>query len=92
MVANNWQAPCAELTPLIRWQSKIRRLRQYLRGWAKHTAGTYRKEKKNSASPFRDSRKKAEDTQLSDQEINLKHYLRERLVTLLREEELKWYE
>jgi hypothetical protein len=29
---------------------------------------------------------------LSDQEINLKQYLKERLVSLLREDELKWYE
>jgi hypothetical protein len=29
---------------------------------------------------------------LTDQEINLKHYLKERLASLLREEELKWYE
>jgi hypothetical protein len=29
---------------------------------------------------------------LTDQEINLKHYLKELLVSLLREEELKWYE
>ena len=29
---------------------------------------------------------------LSDQEINYKHYLKERLVLLLREEEIKWYE
>jgi mannosylglycoprotein endo-beta-mannosidase len=36
--------------------------------------------------------KKAESSHLSDQEINLKHYLKESLVSLLREEELKWYE
>jgi mannosylglycoprotein endo-beta-mannosidase len=36
--------------------------------------------------------KKAESSSLSDQEINLRHYLKERLVCLLREEELKWYE
>jgi hypothetical protein len=29
---------------------------------------------------------------LSDQELNLKHYLHEQLVKLLREEEVKWYE
>jgi hypothetical protein len=29
---------------------------------------------------------------LTDQEINLKHHLKEHLVSLLREEELKWYE
>jgi mannosylglycoprotein endo-beta-mannosidase len=36
--------------------------------------------------------KKAEIDRLSDHEINLKHYLKERLVSLSREEELKWYE
>ena len=29
---------------------------------------------------------------LSDQEINYKHYIKERLVLLLREKEIKWYE
>lgn len=36
--------------------------------------------------------KKAETDNLSDNEINLKHYLKGRLVLLLREEEMKWYE
>jgi hypothetical protein len=36
--------------------------------------------------------KKAENDRLTNHEINLKHYLKERLVSLLREEELKWYE
>jgi hypothetical protein len=36
--------------------------------------------------------KKADNDQLSDQEVNLKQYLKERLVSLLTEEELKWYE
>jgi hypothetical protein len=31
---------------LERWQAKIRRLRQYLKGWAKNTSGAYKKEKK----------------------------------------------
>jgi mannosylglycoprotein endo-beta-mannosidase len=78
--------------PLERWQNKIRRLRQYLRGWATHTAGTYKKEKKRLLSLLENLDKKAETTTLSDQEIHLKHFLKERLVLLLREEELKWYE
>jgi hypothetical protein len=36
--------------------------------------------------------KKVESSILSNNEINLKHYLKERLATLLREEEIKWYE
>jgi hypothetical protein len=43
-------------------------------------------------SLLEDLDKKTEFDHLSDQEVNLKHYLKERLVTLLREEELKWYE
>ena len=43
MVSDIWQNTLAEGTPLERWQNKIRKLRQYLRGWAKHTSGTYKK-------------------------------------------------
>jgi mannosylglycoprotein endo-beta-mannosidase len=92
MVVDIWQSENSRSTPLERWQSKIRRLRQHLRGWARHTAGSYRKEKKTLLTLLENLDKKAECASLSDQEINLKHYLKERLVCLLREEELKWYE
>jgi hypothetical protein len=92
MVANIWQSECRGYTALERWQNKIRNLRQYLRGWAKHTAGIYRKEKKSLISLIDQLDKKAETSILSDNEINMKHYIKERLVTLLREEEIKWYE
>jgi len=36
--------------------------------------------------------KKAESTHLNEEEVNLKHVLNDRLVDLLREEELKWYQ
>jgi len=36
--------------------------------------------------------KMAKIRRLSDQELNLKHYLNERLVHILREEEIEWYE
>ena len=36
--------------------------------------------------------KKAESNSLSDNEIHMKYYLKERIVHLLREEEIKWYE
>ena len=75
-----------------RWQNKIIRLRQYLRGWAKHTAGAYKQEKKRLIAGLDELDKKAETSILTDNEINLKHYLKERLISLLREEEIKWYE
>jgi hypothetical protein len=57
-------------TPLERWQFKIRRLRQHLRGWARHTVGSYRKEKKTLLCLLDNLDKKAETDQLSDQEVN----------------------
>jgi hypothetical protein len=92
MVTQIWRSESSGHTPLERWQNKIRRLRQYLRGWATHTTGTYKKEKKRLLSLLENLDKKAETSPLSDQEIHLKHFLKERLVLLLREEELKWYE
>ena len=46
MVKEIWASVQMGNTPLERWQAKIRRLRQYLRGWAKNTSGAYKKEKK----------------------------------------------
>ena len=86
MVVQIWQSETSGSTPLERWQNKIRRLRQHLRGWAQHISGTYRKEKKKLLSLLDSLDKKAESVSLSDQEINFKHFLKERLVLLLREE------
>ena len=79
--------------PELRWnigRQKIRRLRQYLRGWAKNTSGAYKKEKKLLLNKLDELDKKAEIDCLNESEINLKHVLHERLAELLREEELKW--
>jgi hypothetical protein len=71
---------------------KIRRLRQHLRGWAKHVSGVYKKEKTTLLNKLDELDKKAEHTLLNDSERDLKHVLNERLAELLREEELKWYQ
>jgi hypothetical protein len=46
MVKEIWLSVQQGNTPLEKWQAKIRRLRQYLRGWAKNISGAYKKEKK----------------------------------------------
>jgi hypothetical protein len=71
------------------WQKKIRRLRQFLRGWAKNTSGTYKKEKQQLLDKLDALDKKAEKQNLQQAEIDLKHVLHDRLADLLREEELK---
>jgi hypothetical protein len=45
MVKEIWQSVQQGNTPLEKWQANIRRLRQYLRGWAKNISGAYKKEK-----------------------------------------------
>lgn len=50
MVKQIWLSVVDDYTHLERWQAKIRRLTQFLRGWAKQTSGLYYKEKKSCFS------------------------------------------
>jgi hypothetical protein len=67
-------------------------LRRYLWGWAKNTNGLYKKEKKEIMKKLEQLDKKAECTMLSPQELDAKHCLNVRLMQLLSEEEIKWYQ
>jgi len=89
MVRDVWHSVLVNGSPLERWQAKIRRLRQYLRGWAKNVSGTYKKEKKELLDKLDELDKKAENLLLNETELNLKHVPSERLAELLREEEVK---
>ena len=76
-------------TLMERWQAKIRRLCQHLRGWAKNTSGALKKEKKKILDRLDNLDKKAETSILSPQEVDLKQYLKNRLAEMLRQEETK---
>ena len=45
LVKKVWARQPRGNTPIQRWNNRIRALRRFLRGWAKHTAGIYKKEK-----------------------------------------------
>jgi hypothetical protein len=92
MVKNVWLSENSGSTPLERWQAKIRRLRQHLRGWAKHTSGILRREKKDLLDKLDSLDKKAELAPLSPQELESKNAMKEVLARILREEEIKWYQ
>ncbi|WVZ53557.1 LOW QUALITY PROTEIN: hypothetical protein U9M48_004480 [Paspalum notatum var. saurae] len=92
MVKEVWISTDIGSNPMDRWQAKIRRLRQHLRGWAKNIRGAYKKEKKLLLDKLDELDKKLEHTQLDYNELNLKHTLHERVSQLLREEEIKWYQ
>jgi hypothetical protein len=92
MVSDVWQSTLVDGSPIERRQAKIRRLHQYLKGWAKNVSGAYRKEKTTILNKLDELDKKAETATLNDFELDLKHVLNERLAELLQEGELKWYQ
>ena len=78
LVADVWNSENRGMNSLQRWQYKIRRTRQFLRGWAKHIKGKNKKEKMLSI--------------LSPHEHDLLRYLKDRISHLLREEEIAWFQ
>jgi hypothetical protein len=92
MVANIWSSVTEESSPMERWQAKIHRLRQHLRGWSKHTSGVNKKQKHEIIGKLDEIDKKAEVSNLLPHELDLKHFLQNKLAQMLREEELKWYQ
>jgi hypothetical protein len=91
MVKDIWDHIVEGHTTIERWQGKICRLRQYLRGWAKNMSEQYKKEKKEILNTL-DTYKNAENSPLRLEEISIKQCLNNRLARLLREEEMKWYQ
>jgi hypothetical protein len=45
LVVEVWTKENKGTSPMQKWQNKIRRLRQFLRVWAKNMNGVYKKEK-----------------------------------------------
>jgi hypothetical protein len=64
IVRDIWTHTVIGCTLMERWQGKIRRLRQYLRGWAKNISGKYKKEKKEILNMLDILDKKSEHTPL----------------------------
>jgi hypothetical protein len=73
MVRDIWTNTIVGMTPMERWQGKIRRLRQHLGGWAKNISGHYKKEKKEILNTLDSLVKKVENILLQPDELNLKN-------------------
>ena len=71
-----------------RWQNKIRRLRRFLRGWAKNMVSQNKKHKLDLMAKTDIFDIKPEISLLSPQEVELRHHLKGQLTKLLREEEI----
>lgn len=87
LVVNSWSKEVRGRTNIERWQNKIQRLRQFLRGWAKNVSGAYKKEKAKLIAKADELDKLAEMRIL--QELELKNSVKQTLAKLLREEEIK---
>jgi mannosylglycoprotein endo-beta-mannosidase len=92
MVKRVWERPVAGVSPIQRWNNKIRALRKHLGGWARHVAGILKSEKLRLSTLIDDLEALAETRLLSTQEIELKSQYNAQMASMLREEELKWYQ
>jgi hypothetical protein len=92
MVKDVWDRPVNAISPILRWNTKIRALRSHLSGWARHVTGVLKKEKLRLSSIIEDLEALAEVGPLSEHEIELKNPYNAKIASLLREEELKWYQ
>jgi hypothetical protein len=92
MVKNVWERPITATSPIQRWNCKLRALRSHLSGWTKHVTGVLKKENLRLLSTIDDLEALAETNPLSAQEIELKNQSNAKIASLLREEEIKWYQ
>jgi len=91
LVVDVWKKELRGETLLQRWQNKIRRLREFLRGWAKNFSRKYKNKKAELIRKACELDKKVELQPLSSMEIDPKNYYKERLALLLWEK-VKWYQ
>ena len=92
MVKMVWERPVHGNDPITRWNNKIRATRKHLVGWARHMVGQLKQDKLRLSSVIDDLEAFAEIRPLSTHEIELKNQSNAKMASILREEELKWYQ
>ena len=90
LVKEVWESVDRGQSPMERWQNKIRRLRRFLRGWARNLVSQNKKHKSNLLAKIDVLDRKAKTCLMSPQEEDLRHHLKGQLTKLLREEEIYW--
>jgi hypothetical protein len=74
------------------WQQKVSRLRSFLRGWDRNLKGNLKRHKQSISQELNVLGIKAETDMLQPFEINRRNLLKNRLLSLWREEELRWFQ
>ena len=90
IVKNVWEQHYVAGSPIQRWNCKLRVVRKYLGGWARHTAGLLKQEKLSLSTSIDELEAIAEYRRLTMHELDLKNQNNAKLAGLLRDEELKW--
>ena len=72
LIAREWAKDQGGSSPIERWQNKIRHLRRFLRGWAKHTHGIYKAEKERLLLLIQSLDLKAESAILDTRDLETK--------------------
>ena len=86
LISREWAKDAGGRTALERWQNKIRHLRSFLCGWAKHLSGIYKVEKERLLTLIQALDVKTETTILPASELHAKLDAEMRLKELLCEE------
>ena len=76
-------------TPMHKWNNKMRALRKFLGGWARHMVGILKKEKLRLSTIIYELKALAEVRPLSEHEIKIKNHSNAQIANMLRQEELK---
>jgi hypothetical protein len=92
MVKNVWDRPAIGMSPVERWNNKLRAIHKHLSGWARHVTGILKREKKRLSAIIDELEALAKSRPLSTHEIELKSQSNAQIEKFLREEELNWYQ
>ena len=85
LIAREWARGAGGTTAIEHWQNKVRHLRSFLRGWAKHLSGVYKIEKDRLLTLIQALDIQAEVNILSPAQLQVKNEAEKRLKELLRE-------
>ncbi|WVZ75253.1 hypothetical protein U9M48_023327 [Paspalum notatum var. saurae] len=91
-VAEIWNKPIRGNNSVQRWNHKLGAVRRFLRGWANHTNRVYKQKKTDLQAEINELDIAAESRDLTDLEREHLGHAQDQLASLLREEEIKYYQ
>lgn len=91
LVKSIWSKPCHAETALDRIQLKLKRFKQYFKGWGFNIQGERRKQKATIQNELHELEKEEEKGPLTYAKLNARVHMISELMKILEEEELYWH-